>query len=234
MQKWWLLEIIKDVQAQVNVYKVAQAENHQAKNASSNQINFLSSTRRKHDSSEQNTIYSDPREYLGGHIVSLIVKNKWKGMTRKSKSVGGLQVDVAIRDKSGEKFTGYNEILEEAYVSGVYDDFIVGTEEGQSYLESRGIREKPYSIFGEELKRKRKRRKLGHDETNQSSLGNNHSDSQQHGSATQVGDVAAANRNINTSPGKSAEDNYNQVVGAEKRQINGAVDHSSSNGKPVP
>ena len=218
----------------MNVYKVAQAENHQAKNASSNQINFLSSTRRKHDSSEQNTIYSDPREYLGGHIVSLIVKNKWKGMTRKSKSVGGLQVDVAIRDKSGEKFTGYNEILEEAYVSGVYDDFIVGTEEGQSYLESRGIREKPYSIFGEELKRKRKRRKLGHDETNQSSLGNNHSDSQQHGSATQVGDVAAANRNINTSPGKSAEDNYNQVVGAEKRQINGAVDHSSSNGKPVP
>ena len=132
---------------------------------------FVSSTRKKRNSSGNPTIHSSPREYLAAHVVTLIKDEEWPGWVAKEKKNGvtGNFDWVAINDKEKRQLNGYDEILDEAYLSGVYDDFIVYTEVGNDFLKRAGVEEDPYSIFSEELKRRRKRCKQGHDQADLSS-----------------------------------------------------------------
>ena len=54
------------------------------------------------------------------------------------------------------KYTGYEEIINETYLTGFYDENIVQSEEGQCWLERAGLSNNPYSIFNERLQQKRK------------------------------------------------------------------------------
>ena len=100
---------------------------------------------------------------MAGYITNNIlrmhpeVKAQW-AMKRQCKGVGE-DIWTASRVGEEEQFVGSDAILNEAYLSGLYDEFVVGEVEGLDKLERAGIQEDPYCIFSDELKRERKRRK---------------------------------------------------------------------------
>ena len=55
------------------------------------------------------------------------------------------------------------EILVQSYLCGLYEERVVGTENGRCYLDRAGFSEDPYSLFSEEQKCERKRRKQKQD-----------------------------------------------------------------------
>lgn len=128
---------------------------------------FLSSTRMKQMKNKRTTIRDTPREYIAGYIEIMLRQEAAQyGWVLKKDSL-----DNPIWEKKSiaggiDTFTGYDEILDEAYRIGFYEEYVVGEEDGRDFLDKAGILEDPYSIFDEELKRKRKRRKQEQQQTN--------------------------------------------------------------------
>ena len=98
----------------------------------------LSSTRRKRKRS--GNAASAPREYMSLYVKYILPDHGWK---LKRKTVNGLDGWLATRVSGAEnngrtgpdKLFGLDEIIDEAFVSGLYETYVVGTENGRQYLE---------------------------------------------------------------------------------------------------
>jgi len=167
-----LEKIIKDVEEKFReLRKGGNAKNPPSavNNDGTGKDTPLSSTRRKRKRS--GNAASAPREYMSLYIKDILPDHGWK---LKRKTVNGLDGWLATRVPGAEnngrtgpdKLFGLDEIIDEAFVSGLYETYVVGTENGREYLEQAGIFNEPYSIFDEDLKLRRKRRKKDQEETN--------------------------------------------------------------------
>ena len=93
------------------------------------------------------------------HVIDLLRdRNEW---TVKRKVINGLDDTVASCQRSGGpcKLVGLDEILDDAYLSGFYEAHVVDTEEGRGILEHAGVLDDPESIFSDDLRCERNRRK---------------------------------------------------------------------------
>ena len=87
-----------------------------------------------------------------------LVNDGWEVKTDKKKELDVLVATKGLRNLTG----GYEEIIEEAYLGGVYDKELEGMAiNDKDWLKQAGINVDvdPYSVFDEALKQKRKRRK---------------------------------------------------------------------------
>lgn len=118
------------------------------------QDKFTSSTRKKRSINEPN------RPLLGQRIGEILEEHY--GWQVQSPSSDSLNNDY-IATKGTCTLTGHDEMINYAFLNGIYEEMFVkgGSEDGQKWLEKARINiEHPYSIFNEELKQERKRRKL--------------------------------------------------------------------------
>lgn len=123
-----------------------------------NKFQFASSTRKKRKSEDYNRII------LGQFIFQDLLPNYgWK-----VEIVHAELEDIVRATKGSLKLEGYEEMIDEAYLSGIYDTELVEgkAENGRDWLKKAGISlDDPYSIFSDELQQKRKRRKLNDTQT---------------------------------------------------------------------
>lgn len=123
-----------------------------------NKFQFSSSTRNKRKNEGYN------RVILGQFIFQDLLPNYgWK-----VEIVHTELEDVPRATKGSLKLEGYEEMIDEAYLSGIYDTELVEgkAENGRDWLKKAGISlDDPYSIFSDELQQKRKRRKLNDTQT---------------------------------------------------------------------
>jgi len=161
-----LEKIIKDIKEQARELRNGSNNSPLVINDGSFEDTVISSTRKKRKSTSNSTIQCTPREYMAHHVRDILPDHGW---TVRRKSINGLDVRVASRGRPGIQgpweLVGYDHIIEETYLSGFYETHVVETKNGREMLEKAGILDEPYSIFSEELKRKRKRRKHNQEQT---------------------------------------------------------------------
>ena len=120
----------------------------------------FSSTRskRKAMGNGSSTAKENPREYIAGYVIRNILCHH-DGWRVRERNTLGLYETVASRVNSDVEYVGPGEILDETYLSGLYDEEVVSKSEGKGFLQNAGILNEPYFIFSEELQREKKRRK---------------------------------------------------------------------------
>jgi len=161
-----LTKITKDVREKARELRSRNTNSQSVVSSGTNGDTPLSSTRKKRNSS-RNAQGMNAREYIADYVRVILPDHGW---VVKYKRINELDVLVATRESGSDnnregpnKLTGFDEIIDEAFVSGFYEKHIVGTENGREWLEQAGILEDPYSIFDDDLKCRRKRRKHNQD-----------------------------------------------------------------------
>lgn len=157
----FISEISKDIREQA---RGLHKRNNVASLTASDDVSeeFLSSTRKKRKNRGDSTIQYDARVYIAAYVRTRMLPEHGWILKRKVKC--GFDVWVASRTISGkeEEYIGDDAILDEAYLSGFYEEHVVGTKEGNEYLGKAGILDEPFSIFSDELKCERENRKKRH------------------------------------------------------------------------